>query len=270
MSNNKNKIAILAGDGELPILLVNRLNELQCLSLLIILQGSRERFNFHQYKLVEIPPGEIRKILHVLTENKIYQVIMIGKIDKRGFIEREGFDAMAMKMLMQIKDGKDISIFHLILDELKKNGVEVLAQDKFLRDMIVDNGTHTNRKLTQNERTDVLFGMDHAKRFATMDVGQTVVVKNQSVLAVEAVEGTDETIRRGALLCQSYPIICKAARANQDRRFDIPVIGLNTLKLMSKHGCKVIAVEADNILIVNRDMVIEYANSNQISIVGIP
>ena len=265
----EDRIAVLAGDGILPKILANHLAEKDILSLVIVLQGGVERFDFQRNKVFEIAPGNVKKTLKLLQKRRINKAIMIGKIDKKGFIERKGFDLKALRLLTKINDGKDITIFHLILDEFKKIGVEILPQDIFFKDMLVGRGALAKRKPDKREMNDAVFGMDYARKLATMEIGQTVVVKNRAIIAVEAVEGTNETIKRGAMLSKRASVVCKAARANQDRRFDIPVVGLDTLKVMAKFGCTLLALEADKILMVDIKNVIDYANKKKISIIGI-
>jgi UDP-2,3-diacylglucosamine hydrolase len=264
-----NNLALIAGDGSLPEILAKRLNESGILSLLIVLQGSKERFGYIQEKVFESAPGKINFIINLLKKYKIKKLIMIGKIDKNAFMERKGFDLKALKLLKVLKNGNDMSIFHAIDIELKKIGIEILQQDLYLKDLIVGEGTITKKKPSKKDMLDAQYGLKYAKLLASMDIGQAVVVKNQVITAVETVEGTNETIRRGAALAKSGSVVCKAGRANQDKRFDIPAVGLDTIKLMSECNCSLLALEAESILIVNPKEVIKYADAKKISITGI-
>lgn len=265
----QDRIAILAGDGILPDILASRLADKGLLSLVVVLQGTKERFSSLQEITYKIALGRVKEIRSLLIRNRIDKVIMIGKIDKDGLLGRDDFDMEAIQLLNKTKDLRDLTIFHIILDEFKKIGIEVLNQDKYLSDMIVNDGILTKRKPTKREMSDALFGLDYARRLATMEIGQTVVVKNQMIIAVEAVEGTNQTIIRGADLIKNGTIVCKAARANQDRRFDIPTVGLETIKVMARKGCTLLALEAKKILMVNIERVIDFANMKKISIIGI-
>lgn len=266
---NEDRIALFAGAGILPVILAERLIEKNILSLLIVLQGEKERFDSFNVKFLETPPGKIKRIIRALSLNNINKALMIGKIDKRAFIERKGFDLTALKLLKKMKDGKDLTIFHLIEHEFSARGIEILPQDKYLEDMIISKGTHSKRSPSKNEMTDAAFGIDHARKLASMEIGQTVVVKNQSITAVEALEGTSETILRGGRLSGKGSVVCKAARTNQDRRFDIPAVGIETLETMAKYGCSTLALEAGKILMVDKIKTIKFANSNKIAIIGL-
>lgn len=263
------RIAVLSGDGVLPVMLADRVAGKNILCLVIVLQGEIERFNHLDVPVHPVAPGRVKKTTTLLQKYDINKLILIGKIDKRGFIERKGLDLKALQMIKKLKDGKDMSIFQVLLDEFHKIGVDVLDQDKYLGDMIAGKGILTKRKPKAWEERDARFGIEHAKKLATMEIGQTIVVKNGSIIAVEAVEGTNETIKRGTSLCGPGSVVCKAARKNQDRRFDIPGIGIETLKLMIDGRSKMLALESGKILIVDKEKVIKFANKKRISIIAI-
>lgn len=259
---------MIAGDGSLPVLLAERLNRQNLLSAVIVLQGSADRFCFAGDTVYESPPGKVGYILKLLKNNEISKLVMIGKIDKKAFLERKGFDFKALQLLKKIKDGNDMSIFKIIQDEMSKIGVEILSQDEYLKDMIAHKGLLTKRKPTKSEMADAEFGIKYAKQIASMDIGQAVVVKDRVVTAVEAVEGTNNTIRRGAMSGKSGFVVCKAARSNQDPRFDIPSVGLTTLEVMAENNCTLLALEAGKIFIMNPEEVTAFADSKRISIIG--
>ncbi len=265
----EDKLALIAGEGIFPVILARRLIDKGKLSLVLVLQGKRERFDFTGQIVFESAPGKINSIISLLRKNNINKMILLGKIDKRAFLERKGFDFKALQLLSKIKNGNDMSIFNIIEKELKKIGVEIQPQDKYLKDFIVKRGVMTKRKPSKKEIMDAEFGIKYAKRLASMDIGQAVVVKDKVITAVEAVEGTSETIKRGAVLGKAGTVVCKAGRANQDRRFDIPSVGIETLKVISEYKCSALALEADNIFIVDRDEAIRFADSRKISIIGI-
>ncbi|MDY6933414.1 MAG: UDP-2,3-diacylglucosamine diphosphatase LpxI [Spirochaetota bacterium] len=265
---NKDRIAILAGDGELPVILAGRLSEQSKIKVIIVLQGLKKRFENFNCMVLGIAHGQVTEILRLLSENRINKVIIIGKIDKRGFIQRKGFDENTLKIIQNMMDGKDLTIFQSIHDVLEKIGIEILPQDLYLNDMIVDKGILTELYPTERENEDAIFGMEYAKQLATMDIGQTIVVNNKTILAVEAAEGTNDAIKRGGLIGKHGSVVCKAARNNQDRRFDIPAVGIQTVRIMSKYGCSLLALEAGMILLVNRDEVIDYANKKKLILMG--
>lgn len=269
MTETIKQLAVLAGDGTLPSILVKRLTELKLLSLLIVLQGNADRFSFQKDMTFEMAPGAVAAILELLEKNGIEEVIIIGTIDKRSFVARDQFDDRARELVKRLSDGKDLNIFHLVLAELKRIGIEIIPQDRYLGNLLIPEGVLTDRIPTGEERADVTFGMTLAKKTATLDIGQTVVVKNKTILAVEAIEGTDETIKRGGQYGNGGAVVCKAARENQDPRFDIPTIGVTTIETMFHHGCEVLAGEAGKIFIADREAVLQAANRRSIAIMGV-
>ncbi len=263
------KLALIAGEGIFPEILAKRLIEKGILSLVLVLQGKKDRFNFIKKNVFESAPGKINNIINLLKKNNINKIIMLGKIDKRAFLERKGFDLKALRLLKIIKNGSDMSIFKIIDKELKKIGIEILPQDKYLGDLIVKKGVITRKKPSRKEMQDAEYGIEYARQLASMDIGQAVVVKNKVITAVEAIEGTNETIKRGAILGKTGSVVCKAGRANQDKRFDIPAVGLETVKILSECKCSLLALEADSIFIIDPEEVVKYADSKKISIIGI-
>jgi DUF1009 family protein len=194
---------------------------------------------------------------------------MAGKVSKTLLYKsRIRPDLRAVKLLFSLKDKKDDSILLAITKELEEEGIHLLDITRFSRGIITPDGILTNNKPTDDEWKDVQFGWKIAKEIGRLDIGQTVVVKNQAVMAVEAIEGTDEAIKRGGKLAGSGAVIVKVSKPNQDMRFDVPVVGLTTLKAMIDVGAKVLAVESEKSIILNREKIIEDSKKAGISIVG--
>jgi DUF1009 family protein len=156
------KLALIAGEGILPEILAKRLFEKGILSLVLVLQGKTDRFNYPREIVFESSPGKINNISNILKKNNINKIIMIGKIDKRAFLERKGFDFKALLLLRKIKNGNDMSIFNIINKEFNKIGIEVLPQDKYLEDLIVKKGVITKKKPSKKEIQDAEFGICQA------------------------------------------------------------------------------------------------------------
>jgi UDP-2,3-diacylglucosamine hydrolase len=266
---NEDRLALIAGEGVLPEILAERLNKLGILKIVIVLQGKKERFDFIREIVCESAPGKLNTILGIIKKQKINKLIMLGNIDKKGFLERKGFDLKALKLLKYINNGNDMSIFNALNCEFEKIGVEILAQDLYLDDIIVHKGRVAGKRPSKNQIKDAEFGIDYARQMATMDIGQTVIVKNRVITAVEAVEGTSEAIKRGAILGKKGSVVCKACRANQDKRFDIPAVGLSTLEVMDEYKCSLLALEADKIFIIDWEKFKKFADKKNISVLGI-
>jgi len=171
-------------------------------------------------------------------------------------------------LLGKLKQRNAVSIFSGIADELAKVNVDLLPATTFLEDSLAASGPISGPKLSRNEEDDVDLGWRIAKEIARLDIGQTVLVRNGTVVAVEALEGTNDAIRRGGELAGSGAVMVKVAKPSQDMRFDVPVIGVETIRISAEARLRVIAVEAGKTLLLERDAIVDLANHSKISIVG--
>lgn len=152
--------------------------------------------------------------------------------------------------------------------ELAKDGLEVFDQTALIRSLMPAPGVLTKRKPTPQEQQDMEFGMKMAREIGRLDVGQTVVVKQQAVMALEAIEGTDACIRRGGELARGGAVVAKTAKPNQDLRFDVPAVGMKTMEIMVEVGASALVIEAGRTLFVEKDKVIALAEAHDITIVA--
>ena len=178
-------------------------------------------------------------------------------------------DLRAIKLLAKLRNRKDDTIMLAIVDELAKDGLEVVDQTLYLKDLMPAIGVLSRRKPTEGEEDDIRFGFVTAKAMGGMDIGQTVVVKHKAVMAVEAIEGTDACIRRGGALGREKSVVVKVAKPNQDPRFDVPAVGRQTILSMIESNCNVLAMEAGRTLFVEQDEVLRLADSHGIVICAV-
>ena len=211
--------------------------------------------------------GELNRLLSVFRKSGVRQAIMAGQIAPRNLFDLHP-DWRALLLLAKLKRRNAESIFSAIAVELERIGVALLPATTFLEQFLASNGVIAGPKLSRRERSEIDFGWDIAKRIASLDIGQTIVVKNGTVLAVEGFDGTNETIRRGGALSGGGAVAIKVSKPNQDLRFDVPVIGMETIGVAAEAKVRVIAVEAGRTLLLDRDRVIETASDREISIVG--
>ena len=211
--------------------------------------------------------GELNRLLSVFRKSGVRQAIMAGQIAPRNLFDLHP-DWRALLLLAKLKRRNAESIFSAIAVELERIGVTLLPATTFLDQFLASNGVIAGPKLSRRERSEIDFGWDIAKRIASLDIGQTIVVKNGTVLAVEGFDGTNETIRRGGALSGGGAVAIKVSKPNQDLRFDVPVIGMETIGVAAEAKVRVIAVEAGRTLLLDRDRVIETASDREISIVG--
>ena len=211
--------------------------------------------------------GQLSRMLASLRDSKIRSAMMAGQIAPRNLFDLHP-DWRALLLLARLKRRNAESIFRAIADELQKIGVTLLPATTFLEDFLVTRDLIAGPKLSHREKSDVDFGWEIGKKIAALDIGQTVIVKNGTVLAVEGFEGTNETIHRGGRLAGSGAVVIKMAKPDQDMRFDVPVVGPETISVAAEAKIRVIALEADRTLILEREMVLEESGKARISLFG--
>lgn len=263
------KIGIIAGNGKLPSLFIKKCIEKNIIPFPVYLFDSVESDVKNHYNAVNFSITQPGKIISYFKSKNIKHLIMLGKIEKKLLFSNLKFDFVAMKILLSSKNKKDKNILKSIINYIENEKIEVLPQNYLFDEYMVKEGVYTKRKLRDDETKTIEIGIEAAKMLTDIDAGQTVVVKDQSVIALEGVEGTDKTILRGGELAGKNCIVVKMARNKQDYRIDIPTIGLETIKKVVEINGSGIVIEANKMLFIDEKEVIDYANKNKIFIKGI-
>jgi hypothetical protein len=211
--------------------------------------------------------GQLGRLLKFFRDQKIHHAIMAGQIAPKNLFDLRP-DWKALLLLGKLKQRNAETIFAAIADELAKAGVDLLPATTFLEDSLAPSGLIAGPKLSRREEEDVDLGWKTAKEIARLDIGQTVIVKDGTILAVEAFEGTNEAIKRGGALGHKGAVMVKVAKPNQDMRFDVPVIGVETIRVAVEAKLRVIAIEAGRTLLLERDQIVDVAERARISIVA--
>ena len=211
--------------------------------------------------------GQLGRLLKFFRENNVQRAIMAGQIAPKNLFDLRP-DVKALVVLAKLKQRNAESIFTAIADELAKAGVHLLPATTFLENDLATNGLIAGAKLSRAEEEDVDLGWNVAKEMARLDIGQTIIVKNGTVLAVEAFEGTNDAIKRGGALAREGAVMIKVAKPNQDMRFDVPVVGVETIKVAADAKLRVIAIESGKTLLLEREKVVDLAARSKISIVA--
>jgi DUF1009 family protein len=211
--------------------------------------------------------GQLGRLLKFFRSQDIHHAIMAGQIAPKNLFDLRP-DLKALMLLGKLKQRNAESIFAAIADELAKVEVDLLPATTFLEDSLARQGLIAGPKLTSRQEHDVELGWDVAKEIARLDIGQTIVIKNGTIIAVEALEGTNEAIKRGGTLAREGAVMIKVSKPNQDMRFDVPVIGVETVRIAAESGVRAIAVEAGTTLLLERDAVIALANGSNMSVVA--
>jgi len=211
--------------------------------------------------------GQLNRLLKLFREQKVHHAIMAGQIAPKNLFDLRP-DLKALMLLGKLKQRNAESIFAAIADELANVDVNLLPATTFLEESLARAGLIAGPKLSQQEQDDVDLGWKIGKEIARLDIGQTIVVKSGTVVAVEALEGTNEAIKRGGALAREGAVMVKVAKPKQDMRFDVPVIGLETIRICTEARLRVIAVETGKTLLLERDAIVDLANRSKISIVA--
>lgn len=266
----EHKQGLIAGDGCLPVKMAQYAKEngfdVVCISLA---NDNLSQLKKYCSKVYSCHPGEINKIEKILKDEDLKQITFLGKVHKRVLLKVHKFDARAIELLKNMKRLNDDEVMLLIVREFEKLGINVLDQTIFIKNLMIPAGVLGKHKPTKEQMEDVNYGFWLAKEMGKVDVGQSVVIKDKMAMAVEAIEGTDVCIKRGAKLAKSGAVVVKVAKPNQDKRFDIPAVGLKTLRTMKHYKASLLAVEANETIIVNLEEVIKYADSHKIVIMAV-
>ena len=263
-------LGLIAGNGSFPLLLVrsymkNPANQ-------IVAVGFKGDTAPELQELVKdfqwVGVGQLGRIIKIFSSNNITRAVMAGQITPTRMFDKIKFDLKGLRLFTQLKDRKADTIFSAVADELGKAGIELIDSTAFLGDQLAQKGVLTKRKPTSEQSADIEFGRHIAAELGRLDIGQTIVVKNKAVLAVEALEGTNETILRGGKLGKGDVVVIKTAKPQQDMRFDVPVVGARTIKIMIEAGVACLAIEAGKTLVLDRKDVIDAADKHNIVVVG--
>ena len=214
--------------------------------------------------------GEFSRMFEFFKQEEVKKVIMAGQISPERLFSREVQNSpQIQELLTSIKDRKANSIFSGIAKKLGQEGLELIDSTTFVKDYLPKKGLLTKKEPSASEREDIKFGIDLAHKIADLDIGLSVGVKLKAILAIEALEGTDNLIRRAGALAKSGVVIAKVGRPNQDMRFDIPVIGLATVKTLISVKASCLAIEAGKTLFLDLQQSLALADRKNISIVAV-
>lgn len=265
------RLGLIAGNGRFPLLFAQQAkNQGKNLVAVCIRQDTSGSINKLVDKSYWINVGELKKLIDIFKKEKIDKVVMAGQISPYLLFKmRSKFDDELKSLLKSIKDKRADSIFNAVAQKLSSSGIELIDSTLFLKDLMPNQGVLTKREPTNQEKEDIRLGFKTAKHLGSIDIGQTVVVKDGAILAVEAFEGTDAAILRGAILGGSGVVVAKASKPTQDMRFDVPLVGLRTINRIIKVKAACLAIEANKTLILDKQECINLANKRNISIVAV-
>jgi DUF1009 family protein len=219
--------------------------------------------------IVQYGPGQLTKIIRALQQQHVQQVVVVGKVPKQLLFTIPRVDLRTIRLLSKVHDYRDMTLLQTFVAELAREGLAVVAQTQLLGHLVTSEGVLGARQPNAREWDDICYGFAQAKQLAALDIGQTIIVRRRTVLAVEAVEGTDAAIQRGCRLGRRGAVVVKVSRPQQDMRFDVPAVGPQTLQELIAGHATALAVEAGTTLTIRLPELIATATAHGIALVGI-
>lgn len=261
-------IGVVAGAGKLPIIFADiakrRGDKVIGIGIKDITSLEIES---HVDKFIWFELAAFQKMLFALVTNRINKIALLGKLRKDIFFKNaEGFDSDTKALLGKLNDNRDSSIFVKATEFMAKLGIEVMDPTDYLKELMPSRGVITKRPPSLEESEDIARARAIATELARFDIGQTITVKNRTVIAIEAIEGTDETIARAGTLSKRGFVVVKVARPNQDMRFDIPLVGLETVEAIIKAGGTALALQAEKTFLIDKSEIVALADSKDLAI----
>ncbi|MCK9467614.1 MAG: lipid-A-disaccharide synthase [Candidatus Absconditabacterales bacterium] len=261
-----NKIGLIAGSGRFPILLSKEIKKKGYEIIAIGIKGAADpELEKFVDKIFWVRFGELQAMIDFFKKENAKSLIMLGKVMKTALYTKNDFDARLIEMLKSVDEKNDEVLLSGIAREFLRDGLVFIDPSEFLVNFLPPTGFLTKRRPNEREMEDINFGFTMAKRLSDMDVGQVVVVKEQIVLAVEAIEGTDQAIPRGSKLGNGGVVVAKVSRPKQNMRFDIPVVGLTTLDILIKERVSALVLDSSTI-VLDMDEFARRADENNIVI----
>jgi len=265
------RIGLIAGNGRFPIIFAENAKRLgYAVSAVAHIGETAPELEQYVERIHWIKVGQFNKLIQALKEDGVRQAVMLGGIKKTHVFTTVRPDLRALALFSRLKQWKDDAILREVATELEGEGIQIRESTFGLRGILVEEGSLTERSPSKKEWEDIRYGWEVARDIGRLDIGQCVVVKDRVVVAVEAVEGTDEAIRRGGVLAGEGAVVVKRSKPQQDLRFDLPAVGPATVEAMVSVKATVLTLEADRSVLLDRDETLRKAERAGIAIVGLP
>lgn len=265
------KYGLIAGNGRFPFLVLAGARQAGIdLAVAAISEETDPSLTALATTIEWVSVGQLGKLIKFFQREQVTHVMMAGQVKHVQIFKLNALPDWRMaKMLARLKRRNTDALLGAVAEELASEGITLIDSTTFLQPLLARTGTLTKRAPNKHELADIEYGLHVAHELARLDLGQTIVVKNQAVVALEAMEGTDATIRRAAELVRGRPLtVIKVAKPQQDMRFDVPVIGLNTMETLTACHVTAMSLTADKTLIFDREQTLAAADKNKIAIVA--
>ncbi len=272
MPDKIHKIGLIAGNGRFPLLFARAARDQDIEVIAAGIKGDTTwLLPFLVSKLQWFHAGQLAALFDYFVAQGVKNIIMAGQVHPKNLFDSSlQLDQEFQEIFQAIHDRKADTIFSAVAEKLHQKGLELMDSTFLLKKYLAPKGTLTRRGPTLNELDDISFGKNIAKSMGGLDVGQTVVIKDKAIVAIEAMEGTDQCILRGGRIAKEGAVVVKMSKPEQDFRFDVPVIGPRTIKHMSQVKAKCLAVEAHKTIIIDQLKTVQLANKSEVCIVATP
>ncbi|HEX8288644.1 MAG TPA: UDP-2,3-diacylglucosamine diphosphatase LpxI [Pyrinomonadaceae bacterium] len=264
------KFGLIAGNGNFPFLVVEGARKTGAsLVVAAIREETDKRIEEVAEKVVWVGIGQLGKMISFFKTEGVEKAIMAGQVKHVQIFSGAIPDVRMLKMLWNLPRRNTDALIGGIADELARDGIELIDSTYFMQEHLAREGVLTKRKPNEIERGNIEYGLHIANEIARLDLGQTIVVRAKACVAIEAMEGTDATIKRAGELANGKLTVVKVAKPNQDMRFDVPVVGVPTIETMIRAGATCLSVTAGKTLIFDREKMLALADKNKICVIGV-
>jgi DUF1009 family protein len=269
MSGPRERIGLIAGAGSLAVEFASGARERGYEVAVVALSPAiRDSLSDLATSITQLAPAQPKKMLAFFQSEGVRRVGFAGKVEKKLLFQGLKFDLEALRFMYRSKNLADVTIMGAVIDFAGKNDLEIIPQTEFLDHLLAPEGQLGKCPIPEGEVEEVRYAFRMAREIARLDIGQTLVAKKGAVVAVEAMEGTDEAIRRGCALAGAGAVVCKVARPDQDARYDIPTVGPATLQVAKEGGASILVVEAGATFLIDRETLIKDADAAGIALAG--
>lgn len=259
------KVGLVAGKGKLPLEFVRSAREAGDSVVVFAINGmASPQLAEEADKIYWLNIGQFGKFIFLLIKEKIRQLAFVGKVDKSAMYDKAVHDDETTRTLESARDKKDYSILEVITRRLGRFGIEVIDGRRYLAGLLPEKGVLSRTTPDARVKEDISFGFDIAKKLAGLDIGQTIVIKDKSVVAVEAMEGTDATIERASSIAGAGCVMIKVSRPDQDMRWDVPTVGPDTMIRLSENKFSALVIENSKMFMVEKEKLVRMADDNNI------
>ncbi|MFZ0450444.1 MAG: UDP-2,3-diacylglucosamine diphosphatase LpxI [Desulfatiglandaceae bacterium] len=269
-SKNKGVLGIIAGSGQFPLLVARSARKSGLQVVAVAHRGETDpALEAEVDSITWVRLGQLGQLIKTLKKHDVCSAVMAGGIRKLKMFENVMPDLKGIGLMSKLAIFHDDDILRAVSGELKKAGIEIVSSTTHVPELVAPPGVLTKRRPSRGEMQDIHFGWRIAKELGRLDIGQCVVVRRKTVLALEAIEGSDETILRGGRLGREKVVVVKVSKPEQDMRFDVPSVGAQTIESMLKVKASALAIEAGKTLLFNKDEMISLADRGGISIYSV-